>query len=77
MKENLSRTAMVLLLVFLLTCLGVALFAAHAAPLQDTGLNEPAAAAQDCYTLDTSRPEWLAEGPSAATYLPVIVKNWP
>jgi hypothetical protein len=57
--------------------LGAALVAAHAAPLENSGLSEPAAAAQDCYTLDTSRLEWLAEGPSAATYLPVIVKNWP
>lgn len=73
MKTDSKKLFTALLLVFLLSLLGAALFATHAAPLTNSGVDEPAAAAQACYTLDTSRPEWLQS--PAILYLPLITKD--
>ena len=75
-KKGVNTVLTGLILAILVCTLGAAMLAAQAAPLEGVGLYEPAAAAQDCYTLDTSRPEWLAAEPSTAIYLPVVVKNW-
>ena len=71
MKTDWKKMSMAVLLVLLLSLLGAALVATYAAPMENSGLSEPAAAEQDCYTLDTSRPEWLAY----YVYLPVILKS--
>lgn len=65
-------------LVLLLCLLGVAMLggpAGNAAPQTVPGDASIRAATdqQTCYTLDTSRPEWL--GDWTAVYLPVITKN--
>jgi hypothetical protein len=73
MRDRSARSYRGLVLALLLCILGLALFTAHAAPLASAGLCEQAGAAQACYTLDTSRPEWLQTSPFV--YLPVVLKN--
>jgi hypothetical protein len=73
MKTDSKKLFVALLLVFLLSLLGAALFATHAAPLDNSGVSELATASQACYTLDTSRPEWLQTSPFV--YLPLVLKN--
>lgn len=82
MIEKGVKTVLTRLILAILICtLGAAMLVTHASGFEDNAVSSgvayyPAAAAQDCYTLDTSRPEWLAAGPSTAIYLPVVVKNW-
>lgn len=82
MKKNgphsLFRLVVILLLCILGTVVlvpGAADMNAAAGPAGSPGLSAPGASAghQACYTLDTSRPEWLQTSPFV--YLPLVLKN--
>ncbi|MBN1814928.1 MAG: hypothetical protein JXA14_24020 [Anaerolineae bacterium] len=73
MTRNLTSVTTGLLLVLLLCTLSALLFTAHALPASDTENLATGAAAQACYTLDTSRPEWLQTSP--VVYLPLVLRN--
>jgi hypothetical protein len=69
-----------IVLVMLLCALATTLLAAHAGSTQGNPLPESAAPgpgemvgiAQACYTIDTSRPEWLG----LRVYLPIVLKAY-
>ena len=72
MKRNLTTVAVVFLLVLLVCAIGAALFTVYASPVDEPGNLPTGIGGQACYTLDTSRPEWLQPPP---IYLPLIMKD--
>ena len=75
-KGKLRRVLRVLALVLLLCSVGSVLLAAYASGGQGGYAPQDCTDAGDapCYTIDTSRPEWL--GGWSVVYLPVITKNY-
>jgi len=81
-NANAGKLLRILVLVVLLSLVGTVTLGAFASDLNgdlasansaDCVSIRPAAGDQACYTLDTSRPEWL--GGWTMVYLPVIIKG--
>ena len=76
MKKNLERFLRILTLAILLCALGIVALYISAAVDQAAIEKDPACesldAAAACYSLDTSRPEWL----TGYVYLPLIIRNY-
>jgi hypothetical protein len=80
MKYSVKNLLKRIVLVLVLCALATTLLAAHAAGTQgssppDSEALSPGAVAgitQNCYTIDTSRPEWLGWD----VYLPVVLKGY-
>ncbi|MBN1657712.1 MAG: hypothetical protein JXA93_04890 [Anaerolineae bacterium] len=73
MTRNFTTITAGLLLILLLSTLGAGLLTVHALPVGGAENLVTDVGVQACYTLDTSRPEWLATSPFV--YLPVVLKN--
>jgi hypothetical protein len=80
--EKPKKLMRIVLFALLLALVGTALLGAYASGAEGSSAprdllasasNGPAASQPACYTLDTSRPEWL--GGWTVLYLPVILKN--
>ena len=69
MKENYQRLLVILILVVILFSTGTALLAAQAPSAKGSLARQPA-----CYTIDTSRPEWLSA--QVFIYLPLVLKSF-
>jgi hypothetical protein len=78
-KIRMKTVLIGLILAILLGTLGAAMLSTHASGFEGSAVSSgmasyPATANQACYTLDTSRPEWLQGLP--ILYLPVVLKNY-